>query len=649
MTTFTEAFTAANGSAAPSPFVANTFAGTQNVQSNAWRMVSAGSYNGTAMTYGSTNRADTETQVKLTINATRLEQYPGISCRMAGGSNGWASPFAEVNNGYIFYCDILANTVHLQKETAGSGTDIGGTGVSFTFVGGTAYQLKLQAIGTAIKAKIWDASGAEPGTWTITATDSTYTTGLNGFRDQTNTSTCQANWDDFSLNDSPGGAGTANLGTATLGITANALSSTRSVPKVDLTIAATGLTYAGRQLPSAALTVAANLLSRTASVNVSNATLALTASAISHAAQLGTAALALSANPISYADAISVIAASLGISASSLSFTDSVSAGTATVGIAARPLSDSLTTQVASLGLSANALSSTRNLGTAALALAASGMTTAGYAMASASLGIIANNLGLASALSMGTATLNVTAYNLGTQVVQTAPLGSATLSVNARNLAVALSPGLAASVAMTALALSRGASVATATVSVSALPMGQLRQATLGLASLVTQAFGLSVNTPSTPQTALLGSASVLFTASPVSTLLLLSAGLGSLAMSANALRFSDGSSSGVGSLTTTANPLSSTRQIASGILDLTAYGLGSYRPSTLGKAALTIQAYGLHIEQGHTRGRVIAGKPLSLISNGGAGMSTTVQRPTSSVNARGVQSDKEGRASTW
>lgn len=53
--------------------------------------------------------------------------------------------------------------------------------VAFTWGEGSYYWLKLQCIGNTIRGKAWADGDAEPGSWTVTATDSTYSRGYCGF------------------------------------------------------------------------------------------------------------------------------------------------------------------------------------------------------------------------------------------------------------------------------------------------------------------------------------------------------------------------------------------------------------------------------------------------------------------------------------
>lgn len=429
-------------------------------------------------------------------------------------------------------------------------------------------------------------------------------------------------------------SGSRNLNSAALAFVANAIAQTRTFSKADVGFVATSLdtislgaepigqgrtipsaalglsaynfTYGGQVLPGASVALAATLLG--SSRAMSAATLGVTAygltvAAVLSTANLGTATVGFTANPLTLNDTILAIAASLGISANALGFTDSLSVGTASLALSANNLADSETTTAASLGVTATGLASSRALSATTVSFSASGITTAGYALASASIAVIANNLSLFGSFNLGTATFSLTAFNMTNQTTGQATLGRGDLSVNAQGLSVSLSTGLTASLAMSATNLARAAVVGTSSLSVAALGMTQLRSAALGLASLVTTAYNMS---QSAPGSAALGSGTLLLSANPMTRFALLSAGLATMALDANAIQPKANTSGAVGSMSTAAQPMSSTRAVAKGILDLTAYGFGTYRPSTLGTAALTITAYTLSAQTGKSKGRI-------------------------------------------
>lgn len=77
------------------------------------------------------------------------------------------------NDGYLLY--IGTNYVVCYKYENGSNTGTIWTTTGLTIDGSTWYNFKLETIGTTIRFKYW--TGTEPGTWTGTGTDSTFTSG----------------------------------------------------------------------------------------------------------------------------------------------------------------------------------------------------------------------------------------------------------------------------------------------------------------------------------------------------------------------------------------------------------------------------------------------------------------------------------------
>jgi hypothetical protein len=77
--------------------------------------------------------------------------------------------------------DRLASGVRTRLATL----DIGGAGL----LANTRYSLRVEADGTNLRARYWLTSGAEPGTWSLTATDATYSSGFIGVFNPENTRT----------------------------------------------------------------------------------------------------------------------------------------------------------------------------------------------------------------------------------------------------------------------------------------------------------------------------------------------------------------------------------------------------------------------------------------------------------------------------
>jgi hypothetical protein len=117
----------------------------------------------------------------------------------------------DVNNCYIARLDISTTgvvSIFLSKIVATVTTTIA-TAVNLTPVhtGSSWWRIRVQAIGSAIKAYAWAvATDAEPTGWQVTATDTDLTTGtLIGFRcrltaGNTNVSPVLFSWDNLTVN-----------------------------------------------------------------------------------------------------------------------------------------------------------------------------------------------------------------------------------------------------------------------------------------------------------------------------------------------------------------------------------------------------------------------------------------------------------------
>jgi hypothetical protein len=91
-------------------------------------------------------------------------------------TNGWraADPEWDITDGYQVSLSASANTLALSKYALLTKTSLI-TPVTKTW-GTTAWNLRIQAIGSAIKVKAWQ--GSEPGTWDIEVTDGVHSTGI---------------------------------------------------------------------------------------------------------------------------------------------------------------------------------------------------------------------------------------------------------------------------------------------------------------------------------------------------------------------------------------------------------------------------------------------------------------------------------------
>ncbi|MFC7817548.1 hypothetical protein ACFUTR_23240 [Streptomyces sp. NPDC057367] len=116
---------------------------------------------------------------------------------LATGSSLYTGPLVRAtdnDNHYMARIDFTtANgiTLTLRKRVAGAETVLGTYTAELTHTAGTYYRVRLQAIGTTVRTKLWLATDQEPDRWHITATDSSHTgaasIGTRSFRNTGNT------------------------------------------------------------------------------------------------------------------------------------------------------------------------------------------------------------------------------------------------------------------------------------------------------------------------------------------------------------------------------------------------------------------------------------------------------------------------------
>jgi hypothetical protein len=164
---------------------------------------SAGSVNVSRSTFLSVGATDQDFYIDVMVT-------PGFA--VGAPITQWAMVRAtDVNNCYIARLDISTTgvvSIFLSKIVATVTTTIA-TAVNLTPVhtGSSWWRIRVQAIGSAIKAYAWAvATDAEPTGWQVTATDTDLTTGtLIGFRcrltaGNTNVSPVLFSWDNLTVN-----------------------------------------------------------------------------------------------------------------------------------------------------------------------------------------------------------------------------------------------------------------------------------------------------------------------------------------------------------------------------------------------------------------------------------------------------------------
>lgn len=170
----TETFTAANGSAPASPWIVSASGATVcNIQSNKLHYVTVAGYAGMRARYGSRSYTDTLVEVDFSFQAS-VEVYGEINIRHSGGFVG--STGDTPRNGYTLSLQPFGNVVNCERRISEALTTLDTR--AFTFTTGVTYRAKFEAVGTTIRYKLWDASSGEPGSWTFSTTDSTFSAGL---------------------------------------------------------------------------------------------------------------------------------------------------------------------------------------------------------------------------------------------------------------------------------------------------------------------------------------------------------------------------------------------------------------------------------------------------------------------------------------
>lgn len=125
-----------------------------------------GSVNTNSMRLGSTLRTAVNVEGIVTTQMSATNAKSGIELRIQ-----------DANNYYVCRLNGANNTLELCLLNAGVFSVL--ANASFTVSAATNYKIRFRTQGTTIEGKVWLASGAEPGGWTVTTTDSTITTAGN--------------------------------------------------------------------------------------------------------------------------------------------------------------------------------------------------------------------------------------------------------------------------------------------------------------------------------------------------------------------------------------------------------------------------------------------------------------------------------------
>lgn len=84
--------------------------------------------------------------------------------------DGWTG--TDPTDGYVVKPTLSGFGVTLYRFTSGSGTSLGSATVPTA-----PFWLRFETVGTAVRFRMWDASGSEPSTWDVDTTDATWASG----------------------------------------------------------------------------------------------------------------------------------------------------------------------------------------------------------------------------------------------------------------------------------------------------------------------------------------------------------------------------------------------------------------------------------------------------------------------------------------
>lgn len=208
MATGVETFTAADGSALPSPWVTKadyggSINGVIDIQSNRVRITHPNvAYYGVTAVFG--NAADLDVTMTVTLQNPKVEQYACIAYRMQAGisdqGNEW-NLYGQPWDGFQWTLEPTNNVSRLIRLDDGGETVL--ATVAFTFTAATTYKLRVRVIAGSHKMAVWDASGVQSG-WQAVVHDATYETNtVYGFANSGNSSLGQLYIDDFTWDDAP--------------------------------------------------------------------------------------------------------------------------------------------------------------------------------------------------------------------------------------------------------------------------------------------------------------------------------------------------------------------------------------------------------------------------------------------------------------
>lgn len=166
----------------------------------AWTVTGAAADYAVSAGYGSATNPTTGIAhlALVTAPSADVDLYTDVATdQLATGSSLLSGPVVRAvdnNNHYaarVEFTTAGAVVLTLRKRVAGVETVLGTYTSPLVHTAGTFYRVRFQVIGSALKARVWAATGTEPGVWHAEATDTAITAanklGIRCFRNTGNT------------------------------------------------------------------------------------------------------------------------------------------------------------------------------------------------------------------------------------------------------------------------------------------------------------------------------------------------------------------------------------------------------------------------------------------------------------------------------
>ncbi len=142
-----------------------------DIQSNLGRMrtgTTAFTTYSRAIAAGEATSVNYEILTNFSCDNPKKAEYIVLGVRT---TNAWNGTYP--NDGYFVELDINGNQYFLRRTVSGSSSTLATIGYTFDVTGAT--NIRLQAVGSAIRAKIWDFDIGEPSPWDTEVTNSDVT------------------------------------------------------------------------------------------------------------------------------------------------------------------------------------------------------------------------------------------------------------------------------------------------------------------------------------------------------------------------------------------------------------------------------------------------------------------------------------------